>query len=78
MKIPTSGDRDSVVRAGAAAAREGLRRSQNPHPVQSEDWNNWMDGFDHQTAWLDGGRGVYDPTSDLSTDENTRSQTPAA
>ncbi|MBB3934227.1 hypothetical protein [Aureimonas phyllosphaerae] len=38
-----------------------MHRSENPHPVESETWSNWMDGFDHQTAWLLNGRGTYDP-----------------
>lgn len=56
-----SPERKEAVNAGAMAARDGVHRSENPHPVESETWSNWMDGFDHQTAWLQNGRGVYDP-----------------
>lgn len=61
MTSNPSPERRQAVYAGALAARDGVHRSENPHPIESETWSNWMDGFDHQTAWLLNGRGTYDP-----------------
>lgn len=64
MTATTSPHRARIVHDGAKAAREGLPRSDNPHPLASEDRTNWMDGFDHQTVWLEHGRGAYEPFPD--------------
>jgi len=69
MTTITSPERAAILQAGACAARDGTPRSQNPHPVESEDWINWMDGFDQQTAWLEHGRGRYEPQADPHRDE---------
>ncbi|MBB4000551.1 hypothetical protein [Aureimonas pseudogalii] len=61
MTTMTSPERAGILQAGASAARDGTPRSHNPHPVESEDWLNWMDGFDQQTVWLEHGRGPYEP-----------------
>ncbi len=58
----------ALVRAGAKAARDGQSRSDNPHDLNGEKWSTWMDGFDHQTVWLEHGRGDYDPFADMATD----------
>ncbi|WP_182422359.1 hypothetical protein [Aureimonas sp. ME7] len=42
-----------VSAAGAQAARTGERRSSNPHDVQTEEWNLWMDGFDQETVRIE-------------------------
>lgn len=54
----------AIVRAGATAARDGIARSTNPHSDESEDWKNWMDGFDQQIIWLEQERGIYEPFPD--------------
>lgn len=64
MTPTTSPHRARMIDDGAKAARDGIHRSENPHPVAGEDWTNWMDGFDHQTVWLEHGRGVYEPFAD--------------
>lgn len=64
MSATISSERAAILRAGAAAARQGVSRSANPHPIDGEDWINWMAGFDHQTVWLEQGRGPYDPFAD--------------
>jgi hypothetical protein len=61
MYATTSPERAAIIRAGAQAARDNVPRSDNPHPCHGEDWINWMDGYDHQIAWLETGRGVYEP-----------------
>jgi hypothetical protein len=69
MNATTSPERAAIIRAGAAAARENVARSDNPHPLHGEDWINWMDGYDHQTIWLETGRGVYEPFPDVAGQE---------
>lgn len=68
MTATTSPERAAIVRAGAKASRDGVQRSCNPHPVAGEDWTNWMDGYDHQTVWLETGRGVYEPFPGVAAD----------
>ena len=54
-----------LLNAGATAAREGLRRSVNPHMAGSEAWRTWMEGFDHQTIYIEQGRGEFVPPANL-------------
>ena len=69
MTTITSPERAAILQAGACAARDGMPRSRNPYSVESEDWINWMDGFDQQTAWLEHGRGSYEPQTDPHQDD---------
>lgn len=64
IAIRSDHERNDTIRAGAAAARDGVHRRNNPHPLADEDWLSWMDGYDQQTVWLEQGRGVYDPAPD--------------
>lgn len=48
-----------ALASGAAAARAGRLRTENPLPVGCEAWMAWMDGYDHQRIWLERGRGDF-------------------
>lgn len=57
--ITATSERQALVESGAEAARRAARRSDNPHTVDSPEWQAWMDGYDHQAVWLELGRGSY-------------------